>query len=414
MSGKNFEERMMSKAYNYDIIIIGGGIGGAALGGMLASHGIQVLILEREKSFRDRVRGEYMHPWGVAEAKAVGLYELLKKACGYETRFRVNRVAGLPPSPARDLVNTTPHKVGSLHFYHPEIQEVVLNAAIDAGATVQRGVPAVDLIQEPNLAVRIQPNGLERVYSARLIVGADGRASACRKWGNFSVQRDPDRMIIAGVLLDHLNAPEDAVYVYIDPPRSQFAFTVPLGEKRFRCYAGFYQQTGRHRLSGAKDIPAFINASISSGMPVEWFTEAEIAGPLASFDCADTWVPHPYRERIALLGDAAAASDPSFGCGLSLVLRDVRVLSNLLMNESDWDAAAHMYADEHDRYFGSLHRLLDWMTKLFYEPGPSAEVRRARAFERIVEDPKRVPDIAGLGPESPSDEAAYRNLFGED
>jgi len=32
-----------------------------------------VLVLERETQFKDRVRGEQMHPWGVAELKALGI-----------------------------------------------------------------------------------------------------------------------------------------------------------------------------------------------------------------------------------------------------------------------------------------------------------------------------------------------------
>jgi hypothetical protein len=48
-----------------------------------------------------------------------------------------------------------------------------------------------------------------------------------------------------------------------------------------------------------------------------------------------------------------------------------------------------------------------------FEPGELGAARRARAFARIDENPKRMPDITGLGPEAPSDEAAYLELFGE-
>jgi hypothetical protein len=54
------------------------------------------------------------------------------------------------------------------------------------------------------------------------------------------------------------------------------------------------------------------------------------------------------------------------------------------------------------------------MIKLLYEPNPEAVARRVRAFARIAEDPRRMPDIAGLGPEFPSDDNAYLNLFGEE
>lgn len=42
----------------YDVIIVGGGIAGSALGKFLAAENVKVLILEKETAFRDRVRGE--------------------------------------------------------------------------------------------------------------------------------------------------------------------------------------------------------------------------------------------------------------------------------------------------------------------------------------------------------------------
>ena len=42
---------------SYDIITIGGGLGGAALAKVMADYGARVLVLESETRFRDRVRG---------------------------------------------------------------------------------------------------------------------------------------------------------------------------------------------------------------------------------------------------------------------------------------------------------------------------------------------------------------------
>jgi 2-polyprenyl-6-methoxyphenol hydroxylase-like FAD-dependent oxidoreductase len=115
-----------------------------------------------------------------------------------------------------------------------------------------------------------------------------------------------------------------------------------------------------------------------------------------------------------LIGDAAAASDPSFGCGLSLTLRDVRVLKNHLLAEQDWNAAAWRYAEEHGRYYASLHRIHDWFRDLWFGAGAEADALRARALPRIAEDPTRIPDFLACGPEAPSDDSARRRLFGED
>jgi hypothetical protein len=49
-----------------------------------------------------------------------------------------------------------------------------------------------------------------------------------------------------------------------------------------------------------------------------------------------------------------------------------------------------------------------------YETGPAADARRARAFVRLATDPSRAVDLQGLGPESPSDDAARQRFFGED
>ena len=40
----------------YDIVTVGGGLGGSALAKAIAEHGARVLVLESETQFRDRVR----------------------------------------------------------------------------------------------------------------------------------------------------------------------------------------------------------------------------------------------------------------------------------------------------------------------------------------------------------------------
>ena len=62
----------------YDIVTIGGGIAAASLAKVMAEKGFRVLVLEREKEFRDRVRGEALLPWGVGEARELCIYDLLK------------------------------------------------------------------------------------------------------------------------------------------------------------------------------------------------------------------------------------------------------------------------------------------------------------------------------------------------
>ena len=70
---------------SYDLLIIGGGLAGAALGRSMALSGAHVLIIEKETEFRDRIRGEVLLPWGNVEAKELGIYDILLKACARES-----------------------------------------------------------------------------------------------------------------------------------------------------------------------------------------------------------------------------------------------------------------------------------------------------------------------------------------
>jgi 2-polyprenyl-6-methoxyphenol hydroxylase-like FAD-dependent oxidoreductase len=58
---------MINRAMDYDLLIIGGGLAGSALGRSMALAGFKVLIIEKEMKFRDRVRGEVLLPWGSVE-----------------------------------------------------------------------------------------------------------------------------------------------------------------------------------------------------------------------------------------------------------------------------------------------------------------------------------------------------------
>jgi 2-polyprenyl-6-methoxyphenol hydroxylase-like FAD-dependent oxidoreductase len=157
-----------------------------------------------------------------------------------------------------------------------------------------------------------------------------------------------------------------------------------------------------------------VAASIASGAAAEWYEGACAAGPLASYDARDTWVRHPHRAGLVLIGDAAASNDPSFGCGLSLTLRDVRVLADKLLASDDWSAAADSYAEEHDRHYGVIHSLTSWARTLFYDPGLVAAAVRESALTRLVADRTRGLDIVGIGPDFPCDEITRRRFFGED
>ena len=391
---------------DYDVITVGGGLGGSALAKVLAEHGKRVLVVERETAFKDRVRGEWIAPWGVAEAQKLGLYEPLLEHCAHVTPGW-NDVM----QPLRDFRATTPQRLPTLTLYHPAMQEAVLSCAQNAGAEVRRGTTINGLRPGEPPGVSIGRGGRVVELTARLIVCADGRNSAARSWAGFVTKHGTQKLLGAGVFLENLSVAEDATHVMLNPFDVRWALVIPQGRGRARAY--LFYGTDLERLQGERDTTRFVDECIKAGMPAEMYAGARPAGPLASFDMTETWVDHPHRDGVALIGDAAGASDPSWGQGLSLTLRDARVLAENLLSGDDWPTAANNYASARDVYFNTERIVGQWAFDLLFQQGSAADCRRERALPLLAAEPDRFPDHFFSGPELPCDDNVRNRFFGE-
>lgn len=397
----------------YDIITVGGGLGGATLAKAMAERGHRVLVVERETQFRDRVRGEWLAPWGVAEARELGILDLLSRSCGYSPQLWDTRM-GPASVGERDLSMTTAPGLHSMTFYHATMQETTLAAAAEAGAEVRRGVrvTAIEPGEEPT--ARVEWDGSSESVAARLIVGADGRSSQVRKWAGIRLQQIAERNQIGGLFFESISVPQDRCVAVFNPFMQRCALSFPQGGGRARLYFANRVDEGiRHQ--GEKAVSAFIQDSIKSGMPAEYFEGARHAGPLATFAGNYAWADPPYRDGLALVGDAAATSDPTWGQGMSLTLRTVRGLRDALCATDDRERAGTVYAEEFARYWGTVRTVEQWFTDLFFGKGPEADAVRGRVLPRLAKGEGSLHECFMSGPDAePADETARRRFFAED
>ena len=235
----------------YDLIIVGGGIGGSALATVMARSGASVLLLERSEAFEDRVRGEWIAPWGVAETQRLGLYDLLVEAGGHH----VTRHATFDPAldPAKAEATALPLGFfkdgvpGPLCLGHPHHCQTLFEATAAASADVRRGVTVTHVETGDAPAVAWEENGRSRRAKARLIVGADGRTSEVREAAKIRLHQDPPHHWFAGLLVeDAVGWDDDLQAIGTEGDFGFLAF--PQGGGRVRLYGGYaLTSAGRFR-----------------------------------------------------------------------------------------------------------------------------------------------------------------------
>jgi menaquinone-9 beta-reductase len=72
-----------------DVVVVGGGPAGAAVACHLASGGVDVMVLDRQRFPRDKVCGDFVGPAALQEAEDLGLNEVP----GYAATNRIRRAS---------------------------------------------------------------------------------------------------------------------------------------------------------------------------------------------------------------------------------------------------------------------------------------------------------------------------------
>lgn len=374
---------------DYDLVIVGGGIGGSALANVMARAGRSVLVLEASTEFPDRVRGEWIAPWGVAETKRLDLYDTLVGAGGHHLTRHATYDEALDPAsveamPLSMFIAGIP---GPLCIGHPHHCQTLFDAAGRAGAVTLRGVETGEITLGERPSVAFRHNGEEHIARARLVIGADGRTSGVRETAGIVLHQDKPHHMFAGMLVDDVADWEDDLQSI--GTEGDFAFlTFPQGDGRARVYGSFGLDQ-RRRFAGPDGQQAFLDAFRMQSAPKnEIIAEGKPAGPLLAYFNADAWTDEPFAPGAVLVGDAAGWNDPIIGLGLSITYRDVRMVSDILKAGEDWSPAAFApYAEERAERLRRLRFAAAITSRIDAEFGPEAKARRASYFARSKADP---------------------------
>lgn len=373
-----------------DVVIVGGGIGGTALACGLAGSGLEVVLLEKVAQYHDIVRGEWLSPWGMQEARRLGVEDALAAGGAWEIREWVQWDETTDPDEAGsvDLTGLLPEIGGPQTFPHHQVCEQMALQAADAGIEVILGASRVEIGRGDRRQVHYTgADGARHTIDAGFVVGATGRSNIVGRQLGLKMDLTVHHRG-AGLLVDGLDEwPSDTQAMGTEGDVMFMVF--PQGYGTARLYLN-YDPAHTRRYCGPDAVTEFLESFRLRCLADRGDYIADHASPVGELTVWPSMSGVPLGDfvwdGVALIGDEAGSCDTVLGTGLSSALRDARHVRDVLLGP-DWSVDAFSeYVRERGARMDRLHHGAHIYHELFVEFGEYAVARRRRARRLMSEN----------------------------
>ncbi len=332
------------------VIVVGGGPGGASAAWQLATRGLDVLVLDRARFPRDKTCAECLSPQASRILAQMGALEAVEASAAQLTGMLVR-------APSGDVIHGEYAAAHGFRGYRDRclavrrrtLDAILVERARAAGARVHEGARVVDVLRAHGTRGRatgvrvLDADGTTRELRAALVVGADGlRSVVARRLALGARLPWPRRLAfqchvrgLPGVgLLGEMHVERDGFVGIADVGDgvTNVAMVAPAG-------------VARRGLAEHGSPAAFLDAWLARAPQLApRFAQAERVSPVRATGPFASHARRAHAPGAALVGDAADFFDPFTGEGMYSALRGGELLAPFAAEAARLLDAAH--ADE--------------------------------------------------------------------
>lgn len=366
-----------------DVLIVGGGVGGAALALALGhAYPLRVLLIERRSGPGNVNRGDSLLPAVTSQLQAWGALDRFVAAGARPVRkmqvyddARAGLLFEAPLAP--------PGSAPYLVLPHPRIERTLLDAAVATGKVeVRYSCRAERVLEERGRlrGLRVAQDGRAQDVTASLVVGADGSSSMLRGALGIALDAVPYDHGFFIIDVDRPDGYEDAMRIELCAEGG--ILVVPQDEGR----------VGLGVLVRPREEKLFRAGTIEDKLAAIGRRTRLLAGRSAfpGSHLYKVWKGHASRyvaRGAALIGDAVHVTNPTAGQGMTMAIEDAAALARHVGpalaaggHPAQLDAALSAYERERHPLNDALIRWSHWMSCGYAFDGRLATALRRKVF----------------------------------
>jgi flavin-dependent dehydrogenase len=342
----------MTGSRAYDVIIAGARCAGSPTAMLLARRGYRVLMVDKAGFPSDTMSGHYVHQPGVACLHRWGLRDAVAATnCPpiSTIRFDVGPFALEGRPPAADGVTE------AFCCRRYKLDEVLLDAALDAGAELREHLAVQDLVWEDGRVTGIRTaSGVEH---ARIVIGADGLHSLVARLVEAPIYEQYETRSFG--YYTYWRGFNDGGKVHLLPRDDRMIGVAPTNDgKTMVFYQAPIAQFHEHR----SDIEGhYFEAMNRDPWLAEQVHQATRVERFMGTADLPNFMRKPYGPGWALVGDAGYHKDPITGQGITDAFHCAELLAEAIdagfAGRKHIDAALADYEDARNRMVGPLFHL---------------------------------------------------------